>query len=75
MMYNILDVIYFSLGAAGFHGGTLRLGFGKQFMRVCHGISFHVKRLAMHGSHGVFFPSALPLHDVVDGLIGDGDII
>jgi len=64
---DILDVIDFCLGAAYSHGGTLFWGFVKPFV--------HIKGLAMLSCDGIFFPSALPLHDIVDGLICDRNII
>ncbi len=44
-------------------------------MRVCHGKSFEIKSLVMFCCDAIFFPSALTLHDVVDDLIGEGNII
>ena len=75
VLEDILDVIDFCLGVAYTHGGTLLLGFVKLMVRVAGGESFHIKGLVMLSRDGIFFPSALPLHDVVDGLICDRNII
>ncbi len=71
----MLDVIHFHFGAASSHGGTLWLGFSKHLMRVNWGKNFYIKGHAMLLCNAIFFTSALTLHDVVDGLICDWNIV